>query len=69
MEELLKISKEYYVNCVDLRLFGLKGAIFIIIGIPFLALSMFVAIKLNSMKSGLDILIFIPQGYRDAFLV
>lgn len=30
MEELLKISKEYYVNCVDLRLFGLKGAILVL---------------------------------------
>ena len=61
MEELLKISKEYYVNCVDLRLFGLKGSVFVVIGIPFIAFSMFVAIKFNTMKPGLDVFIIIPQ--------
>jgi hypothetical protein len=45
VEELQRIAKEYYRNCVDLKLFGWKGWGFIILGSPCFALSILVTLK------------------------
>lgn len=39
MEEILKISKKYYITCVNIRLFGIRGVIFILLGFPLIGYS------------------------------
>jgi hypothetical protein len=48
MEELKKIAVDYYRNTVGVRFFGIKGWCYIVVSIPFLAGSFYVAIKMKN---------------------
>ena len=54
MEELLRISKEYYRSCVDLRLFSFKGGFYVLLGIPFFVLSVFIVFTYSNSSFGVD---------------
>ncbi|MET4163796.1 hypothetical protein ABIE61_003662 [Marinobacterium sp. MBR-111] len=47
MEELFRISKEYYRTCKDVFLFGFRGWLYIILGVPFFLYSMYISIDSN----------------------
>lgn len=50
MEEILKAAKKYYATCVDARLFGLKGAFYILLGTPFLIASIYVGMSYQNLS-------------------
>ena len=51
MEELFRVSKEYYRTCKDIFLFGNLGFILIFSGLPFLLFSMHLSIRSNGDKT------------------
>lgn len=50
MEEIIRIAKEYYATCVDVRLFGLKGGGFILLGTPFLLTSLYIGAEFQNLS-------------------
>lgn len=61
MEEISHIAKTYYQTCVDLKLFGCKGFVLVLLGCPFLFLSVWIAIKFSQQRHGHDAWIVLPQ--------
>lgn len=61
MEEIARIAQIYYKACIDFKLFGYKGAIFVTLGFPFLIFSIFITLNFNQLKIGFEILVIIPQ--------
>jgi len=49
MEELRRLAIEYYKNTISLKLFGIKGGAYILVSVPFLALTLYLhfTIRLN----------------------
>lgn len=50
MEEILKAAKKYYTTCIDARLFGLKGAFYILLGTPFLIASICIGMSYQNLS-------------------
>jgi hypothetical protein len=50
MEEILKAAREYYTTCINLCLFSFKGAFFILLGTPFLILSLYIVMNYQNLS-------------------
>ncbi|TAK61073.1 hypothetical protein [Methylobacter sp.] len=48
MEELRRLSIQYYQNTVGIRFFGIKGGIFLIFSTPFLLISLYLDFELHA---------------------
>lgn len=53
MEELKRLSIEYYKNTVGLRFFGLKGMLYLLLSIPFIAASLYLVMVLQFNNLGM----------------
>jgi hypothetical protein len=56
MEELRRLSIQYYQNTVGIRFFGIKGGVFLFFSIPFLLISIYLDFELHAEK-----LMFLPM--------
>jgi hypothetical protein len=61
MEEISRIAKTYYQTCIDLKLFGCKGFGLVLLGCPFIFLTVWIAFKFSQQRHEHDAWIILPQ--------